>query len=86
MTHKEMTKHIRNRLAAAGISAKCKMQDLCGHKMIAIDTPAYGALFSEDQQSLIVDIVTANRLTYIRGLPVVKNGTLSHGGKFEMAV
>ena len=85
MNHKEMTAHIRNRLAKADIKAKCKMQDLCGHKMIAVDAPAYGVTFTAPEQTLIFNIVTANRLTGIRGLPVVDNGTMTHGGKFEFA-
>lgn len=83
MTHKEITAHIRKRLKAAGINAKCKMQDLCGHKMIAIDAPKYGVEFTKEEQSDIVNIVLANKLTYIRGLEVFNNGTLSNGGKFE---
>ena len=85
MTHKEMTSHIRNRLAAAGIKAKCKMQDYCGHKIIAIDAPAFGVDFTETEQTAMFNIVTANRLTHIRGLEVVNNGTMTHGGKFEFS-
>ena len=85
MNHKEMTAHIRNRLAKAGVKAKCKMQDLCGHKVIAIDTPTFESRFTPAEQTLIVGIVMANRLTAIRGLPVTDNGTHTHGGKFEFS-
>jgi len=83
MTHKEMTAHIRHRLAMAGVKAKCKMNDFCGHKMVTIATPTFNSVFTPEAQSLIVGIVLANRLTKIRGLPVIDNGTHTYGGNFE---
>ena len=84
MNHKEMTAHIRNRLAAAGIKAKCKMQEYCGCKVITIDAPKFGIEFTDSEQTAMYNIVVANRLTFARGMPVANNGTMAFGGKFYM--
>lgn len=85
-THKELTAHIRNRLKAAGIAARCKMQDGCdGNKVIAVDVPAYDAQFTEEQQAEILLIASCNRLTFVRGLPLGVAGTRPHSFKFYMA-
>ena len=84
MNHKEMTAHIRNRLSAAGIKARCKMQEYCGSQVIAIDVPKFGVEFTATEQTAMVNIVNANRLTFVRGLPVVNDGTMTFGGKFYM--
>ena len=84
MTHKELAAHFRSRLAASGIKAKCNMQDLCGNKMIAIDTPSFEYEFSELEQNVIADIALALRMTLIRGLPIEKNGTFTKGVKFQL--
>lgn len=83
MNHKEMTAHIRKRLAKAGVKARCKMRELNGHKMVSIDSPSYGVEFSKEDQSKIVLIVKVNKLTGIRGLPIIDNGTHTFGGQFE---
>lgn len=83
MTRQEITKHFRKRLKAAGVNAKCKMQDLCGHKMVAIDTPEFEYTFSEEEQNVIANIAEACHLTMIRGLQIINNGTFAHGAKFE---
>lgn len=85
MTHKEMAAHIRSRLAKAGIKARCKMDDYNGAKMICINSPKFGVEFTPAEQSAMLNIVTANRLTKINGLPVIDNGTHTFGGNFEFA-
>lgn len=70
MNHKQMTAHIRNRIAHAGIKAKCKMQETCGCKVIAVDVPAYGVSFTEAEQRAIRVIAIANKLTWVQGQPI----------------
>lgn len=82
MTHKEFTKHIRNRLAAAGIKAKCRLDVCCGDRYVRISEPVFNIGFTPAEQTLIVSIVLANRMTYVRGMQVVDNGTLTYGKPF----
>ena len=82
MKNKELTAHVRELLSKAGIKARCKMQECCGSKVIAIDTPTFKSVFTPEQQTLMFNIVTGLGLTHVRGLPVVDNGTMTHGGKF----
>jgi len=70
MDHKELTAHIRNRIKAAGISAKCKMQNYCGNMVIAIDVPKYEAEFSAEEQREILLIAKCNKLTFVRGIEI----------------
>jgi len=82
MNHKEITLHIRKRLAASGVKARCKMQEYCGEKVISINVPKYDYSFTQEEQTQIFLIVTVNKLTFSQGLPVINNGTLTKGGKF----
>lgn len=70
MNHKEMTAHIRGRLKAAGIKAKCSMYDSCGSRWIRVTTPTYEARFDDDQQRTIRTIAQVNRLTWAQGLEI----------------
>ena len=70
MNHKEMTAHIRNRIKAAGIKAKCKMQEYCGCVVISVDVPAYEVSFNEAEQREIRLIAKVNRLTFVRGMEI----------------
>jgi len=64
----EMTAHIRRRIKAAGIKARVrKLDDGC----IQVFAPEYGVTFSDDQQREIRHIADCNRLTLVRGLPIV---------------
>lgn len=64
MNQKELTAHIRNRLKAAGVQAKCKMN---GSGVITVAAPAYNAQFTDEQQYQIKLIAISNRLTFARG-------------------
>lgn len=71
MNHKEMTQHIRNRIKAAGIKARCKMQDGCsGNRVIYVFAPAYGVEFSEADQRTVRLIAKTNRLTWVQGMEI----------------
>lgn len=70
MNHKELTAHIRNRIKAAGIKAKCKMQEYNGCQVISIDVPEYNAEFSEEEQRQIRLIAKCNKLTFARGMEI----------------
>lgn len=70
MNHKELTAHIRQRIAHAGIKARCKMQDSCGQKVISVDVPSFDAVFSESEQRTIRVIAIANRLTFAQGMAI----------------
>ena len=66
MTHKEMTSHIRARVAASGIKARVMMRNYCGVRGIAVVTPAYEIEFTESEQREIRLIAKANGLTHAR--------------------
>lgn len=81
MTHKEMTKHIRSRLAAAGIKARCSLYTSCGSKWIRISPPSADAFFTDDQSREINIIGKVNGLTLVRGMEIdieVVNQTGEH--------
>lgn len=85
MDHKELTSHIRNRIKAAGIKAKCKMSISCGNRTIRIDAPAYDVLFTEEQQREIRLIAKCNRLKWVRGLEIdIEQMTNPHEFAFYM--
>jgi len=66
MTHKEMTSHIRARVAASGIKARVMMRKYCGVRGIAVVTPAYEIEFTESEQREIRLIAKVNGLTHAR--------------------
>jgi len=70
MTHKEMTAHIRNRIKAAGIKAKCKMSEYCGCKVITVAVPSFNARFTPDQIREFCMAAKANGLTFSQGLEI----------------
>jgi len=63
MDHKEMTSHIRGRIKAAGITAKCSMYTSCGQPMVRVCVPTYDARFNRDEIHAIALIAKSNRLT-----------------------
>lgn len=67
LTHKERTKHIRGRLKAAGIKAKCRLYEACGTRYISVVTPEYGKYFTPEQLKEIGIIAQVNGLTGARG-------------------
>jgi hypothetical protein len=70
MTHKEMTAHIRSRLKAAGIPAKCSMQVTCGSLHIYVRPVSYVARWTAEQTAAIFRLAHANRLTLVRGMEI----------------
>lgn len=71
VTHKEMTKNIRNRIKQAGIKANVRMQDGCeGSKKIQVNVIEYGMEFSEEEQRKIRHIAVCNRLTWVKMMPI----------------
>lgn len=70
MTHKEMTKHIRTRLAKSGVPARVRMNDYCGSKVIQVSTSTYEARWTPEQLRTIGLIASVNGLTFVRGMPI----------------
>lgn len=70
LTHKEMTKHVRGRLKASGIKARCRLYEACGVRCIQISTPEYGKHFTPDQLREIGVIAQVNGLTDARRSPI----------------
>lgn len=75
ITHKELTANIRAALKAAGIKARVRKQEYCGCRVIQVFVPAYGITFTDDEQNAIIDIAEEAGLTYVQGLPILRNGT-----------
>jgi aerobic-type carbon monoxide dehydrogenase small subunit (CoxS/CutS family) len=67
-SHKEITAHIRKRLKAAGIKAKCKMQSYCGSDTVMVAVPAYEARFTSEQIREFVTAAKVNGMTGCRGI------------------
>lgn len=85
MNHKEMTAHIRSRIKAAGIKAKVRMINSCGHEYIQVNTPTFESRFNEDEQRSVRLIAIVNKLTLVRGLPIVlEQMTDANGFEFLM--
>lgn len=70
LTHKEMTKHIRRRIRAAGIKARCRLYVACQINYIAVDGVTCEGEFSDDDQRTIRSIAEVNGLTLARGAAI----------------
>ena len=70
MSQKEMTAHIRKRVAASGIKARVMMRNYCDVRGIAVVTPAYEIKFTESEQREIRLIAKVNGLTCARGTEI----------------
>jgi hypothetical protein len=70
MNHKEITAHIRRRLAASGIKAKCKMAEACGLRSVEVVVPSYEARFTAEEIREIALIAKVNGLTGARGATI----------------
>jgi hypothetical protein len=64
----DLTKHLRNRIKAAGIKALVHKSK--SGNAIHVWVPNYDVDFSEDQQRTIRQIAVVNRLSWVRGLPI----------------
>lgn len=67
MNHREMTKHIRGRLKAAKIPARCRLFTACGISYVSIDRIAHEAAWTSKQAQEICLIASVNALTAARG-------------------
>ncbi len=83
LTHKEMTRHIRSRLSAAGIKAHCSKYEACGTMYIRIEPPNAEARFTDEHSVLINRIAKVNGLTGSQGSPIDENLINSVGRHFE---
>ena len=83
--HKQLTAHVRRRLKAEGIKARCAMQAYCGQRVISIVPSTPDARFTDDEQRIIRTIADVNRLTGPRGLPIdLERMTDGPGAKFYL--
>ena len=72
MNHKEMTAHIRSRLKYCDIPACCRMLTICGSRVIQVYGVKYESRWTVKQLATIAQIAIANKLTFVRGLPVTE--------------
>jgi hypothetical protein len=71
LSHKEMAKHIRNRIKIAGIKARVWMQpNTFGDNVISVATTEYNVEFTNEEQKTIRQIAKSNDLTWVRGLEI----------------
>lgn len=81
--HKSMTKHIRGRLAAAGIKARCSKYESCGTLYIRVLPPTADARFTDEQSTQIKRIAKVNALTGAHGSEIDESVINSAGCHFE---
>ena len=67
-SHKEIAAHIRKRLKAAGIKAKCKMVSYCGCNTVQVAVPEFEARFTSKQICEFVTAAKVNGMTGSRGM------------------
>lgn len=70
MTHAEMTKHLRKRIAKAGIKARVRKSMSCGNAVIDVISPTFERTFSLEERQTIGLIAKVNGMTFARGLPI----------------
>ena len=70
MTHSEITKHLRNRIKAAGIKASVRKMVICGCKRVSVSVASYDQNFTADEQKTINRIARVNGCTLIRGMEI----------------
>ena len=73
MNHKEMTKHIRERISKSGISARVWTQVICGEKWIHVLPAVFDADFTAEECRTIKTSAKVNKLTHVRGLEIDEN-------------
>lgn len=66
---KELTKHLRTRIAKNGINARVRMLP-ASETGIQVFPSAYGLTFSETDQRAIRQIAKINNLTLVRGMEI----------------
>lgn len=76
MDHKALTKHLRGRLAHAGVPCRVRMNVYCGRRVVQVITPAYDKRWTAEQLLQIALIARVNHLTMAQGLPVHDDATM----------
>jgi len=69
-SHKEMTAHIRQRIAKAGIKASVSKYTSCGASWIRVAVTKADLNFTQLEQTAIKIIAKSNKLTKARGLEI----------------
>jgi len=67
VNHREMTKHIRNRIKAANIPARVRLYTACGRRCIQVFQAEYGKSWTREQAREINVIGDVNGLTHAQG-------------------
>lgn len=81
---KDMTAHLRTRIAAKGIKARVRMCP--AGKSIQVFPPSFEAEFTHDEQRFIRALAVANKMTLVRGLPIdIERMTDPHGMEFHLS-
>jgi len=70
LNHKEVTAHVRRRIAVAGITASVRKYTSCGVNWVHVSTTKPDAIFTPCEQNAIKIIAQANGLTGGRGLEI----------------
>lgn len=81
--HKDITAHIRKRLKAAGIKAKCKMVSFCGCDTVQVAVPSFESRFTSNQIREFVTAAKVNGLTGSRGMELDVEHESSLTGKIQ---
>lgn len=83
---KEMTAHLRARIAASGIKARVRMAPGAYSKSIQVFPPAYEIEFTHDEQRTIRTIAKSNKLTFVCGIEIdIERMTDPHGMEFHLS-
>lgn len=82
-SHKEITAHIRKRLKAAEIKAKCQMSSYCGYDTVMVAVPTFESRFTSDQIREFVTAAKVNGLTGCRGTELDVEHEASLTGKIQ---
>ncbi len=83
ITHAEMAKHIRARLKASGIKARCMINTSCGTRWIRVVGPTFEARFTDEESREIHLIAKVNGLTGARRSEIDIDLINVTGGTFE---
>ena len=70
MDHKALTKHLRGRLAHAGIPCRVRMNSYCGVNVVQVITTTYEARWTPEQLREMGLIAKCNGLTFSHGLEI----------------
>jgi hypothetical protein len=83
MDHKEMTKHIRQRIKKAGIKASVSKFTACGTFYVRVATAKAEQQFTLEEQTLIKRIAKGNALTGARCMEIEEEIPFGNEARFE---